>query len=425
MQNRTEVLVKRKYSFVENCFYFLFLLSGFWSIFLNDISSSIFQKQLELIDELLPIAILGLAFVTKKKQDFNLNYNWSVTLFALYSIYILLISLTEISNHMYLGGYVFLFKIFTFFVLLLISASFEKWTGRPYECFIRFLIKSGVVYVIFNVTFYFIPLPIWDADRSRLFVNTIGRITCGYAPVDAVILSFLVMAILYKDFGFSKFKRTLISIILIIDIIIMASATGIIALGAVLLIYFIMKLNSVRRIKVLFIAIALIAVIVNLIIPRIKYNNELAGSLDILTNRWYAVTDPNKVTYNTLEIRNLQYKMAKAKYVRTDFDDLFGIGYGKYTNKIVYVGHGTIFIENQYDSLSVAYGKFGLLLYIIMLFSWCWKCKYKAKSAYIYLTSIIILSINSFSATPLYGFQEAVIFSIFMSYSRIEQKRNI
>lgn len=405
----------------DNIFYLLFLLCGFEAIFLNDISSSVFHRIriVSLADEILPVLIVILAFATKRKLNTKLNFNNVVKAFMLFSIYVSIISLPQILENPHLGGFVFIFKILSFFLLLYLLASFETLTNRPYEKYIRYLLKLGVIYAFFNTIFYFVPLPIWDENTSRLlYASTVGRITCGYAPTDSVIISFLLILVLYNDFGFKYKTRIFITVVYIIEILIMASGTGVITLVTVICLYWLFCLKASKKLFVVLLSVVLPFCLYKTVSRILMQEPELVGTMELIEHRINSLLSPSKVSdYNTLEIREDEYKAAK-KFVDNNLQVLFGIGFGRYTNKMEYVNFNkTVFIENQFDSLIISYGFIGLGLYILLFIKWGIVKIKNNRNKFLHYSVLIAFLYNSYTATPLYGFQEIMIFTVLLSYS--------
>lgn len=396
---------------------YLFYLSGVVAVFLNDISSSIFQSALGLLDELLPLLLFLLAYIRKLAPNRIKCWNKCVSLFLFYSIYIVFLSLFEIINFPSLGGYVFLYKICTFFMMLFVMDRFESFSGISYEAYFKFIIILGVIYSVFNTVFYFVPLPIWDENSSRLFLDTVGRITCGYAPTDVVVICFCLSILLQNKFLFKKKIQLLFIVLFVIEIFLLASGTGIFCLMFIGLVYLYFSKYKVKIKAFLFFCLTVVLFSV-IAVPIIKKNSELSGTMVMIESRINQVISPNKVEYNTMDLRRYEYKKATA-FIKSNFEEIFGIGFGKYTNKMEYVNFDkTIFIENQFDSLRISYGIMGFLLYLLMLFSWLKPIPKSKSFKFLLVVTMFIFVSNNYTATPLYGFQEAFFFTLILSYIR-------
>lgn len=402
---------------------FLFILSAIVAVFLNDISSSIFQSALGLMDEILPLLLFLLAYSRNLVPNRLKSWNKCVSLFLFYTIYIIFLSFPEILLTPSLGGYVFLYKISTFFMLLFVMDRFESFSGMSYEDYFRFIIILSIVYCIFNTVFYFVPLPIWDENSSRLFLDTVGRITCGYAPTDVVVICLSLCLLLQNKLLFHYKIRILFIIVLIVETFLLASGTGIFCLIFIGLVYLYYSKYRFKFKAISFLCLTMFffSVIVE---PIVKKNKELSGTMVMIESRINQVFSPNKVEYNTLDIRKYEYKKATS-FIKSNMDEIFGIGFGKYTNKMEKVNFDkTIFIENQFDSFRISYGIMGFILYICMLLSWIKPIPKNKSIKFLLITTLFIFISNNYTATPMYGFQESFFFTLILSYIRKHVRSN-
>lgn len=416
---------------LKNIFYILFLIEAIFILFFNDIICSIWDPYLRNVDEVLPLLIWFLAIITKQKLNIRLNFNLSLKFFATYSVYILIYSLPDIVEKPHIGNYVFPFKIFTFFINLEIFASYRQLTGRTYRDYLKLLVYLGVVYIIFNTVFYFIPLPIWNETSRLLSANTIGRITCGYATTDSVMLVLCLMCVLGVELGFSKGGKIFLVILFVIGILIQASGTGTISLLILLCVYLFYKWRYVS-LKVVCKSVLVLLVLVCTFIKFVNIDNyslELEGAINILENRFTSLSPNNDLEYNTLDIRDGQYEMAQKHFVKTIYDAVFGVGWGNYTNKLELCGDLSryIFIENQFDSLKIAYGYLGYVIFLLVFVEYYFRYRLFKKDetvSFVYISTLSLFLCNCYTAMPLFGFQEVAFFALILSFAHLSLKGN-
>jgi hypothetical protein len=401
--------------------YFLFQILVIFVFYDGILHNSVFGS-IKNIQYVTLLILLSIAIKEKCRFSKHICNIWLI-LFLLYHIIVGVFSIPDFIDNELEGLRIYR-KYFILPVSLYLFYHFETITRQPYSKILLYKVNVAVVYVFVNTFLYFVELPVWDRYHPWW-----GRITQGYPTCDVVSLAFvLALLMLYKDLNISNIKRTLYSIVIVLEILMIASGTGIILIvtvfvAAVLQIcIFDRFVNKLKNYLLYFICFFVCFFIVgNEILKTI--NPELYTKVYIIINGKIEKLTGKEVSeaVDTMEIRETQEKDVKKQHLKTLTDKIFGIGFGLVTDDSNVIAkrknNEIIFIENQYGINKVTGGWISNILYICFLFFTVCKVfmirKIKLADKMIIIISPLIIAISSFTVISI------SVYSIIISFSMI------
>lgn len=210
-------------------------------------------------------------------------------------------------------------------------------------------VAVSVIFVLFNITAYFYHFPFMSVFRPQL-----GRISNGYPTSDALMLAFALIA-LFLFTPRMRPRHMLLAVVLILGLIGNLTASGVICLACIGLLYAILNIAK-RPVFVVSLLLGVLAVIG--IAGYIAYQLILIYSpLDLNTTLSLIAFkfETSVAGTGTFAVRIQEYADA-LKFMENSFDRLFGLG--------TYYG----LIEIQYAHVFLTWGLVGFLLFGLTLY---------------------------------------------------------
>ncbi|NDV96115.1 hypothetical protein D0T84_14510 [Dysgonomonas sp. 521] len=382
------------------------------------LENSIFIKLMN-VKYLCLILLLSSALLKKVKLSSFKIFNIGFILFYIYHI---IIGIFSISGFLQYGlpGFMVYKQYFLLPVCIYLFSNFTKLTKVKYEQLYLFLIKTAVIYVFINTFLYLFELPIWTDYRPWW-----GRMTQGYPTIDVISLAYVLCALfLYKNIKISSTKRTFYSIIIILGLCILASGTGFLLMTLIIMATIYVSLlggKNVVNIKknigytsmfMLIIAIATISILELSKINSIDLFKVAENRISIILG-----VDDN-LGYNTLDMRAEQYDFVKKSFLKSPFDQIFGVGFGAVDYRSGYP-IGRIYVENQYGLNTVTSGIISNIFYILAFILSFWRIfriiNLDLDIRILGVLCPVIFSIASFTTVPIGSYSAVVSFSILYS----------
>lgn len=310
------------------------------------------------------------------------------------------------------------FKNIESFLIVFVLLHYEFLTGKKIDALLKYFVHLCAFYVCFTLLFYFV------IDIPSFFQKPwYGRISIGYPTSDAQILSFGLLFLVFAKKSFTPLLKMTYIFILIVGIVMNATATGLVSVGIILAAYLVYYLFSGKVIYTFsiknIIAVSLIVLIgfaAQLVISNIGNNLKTFSSLldtkvGFVTNKINNPVLDNRTSTNSNldfseEVRKFQ--IGKAFIVNNDFASLALGGP---------ISLGTV-IENENYFILRSYGYLGLILYYVWLFILTGLSLYYIRHSYaqLLIVAIAILVLTNSAIITTYLFGIAVTFGLFVSY---------
>lgn len=311
------------------------------------------------------------------------------------------------------------FKNIESFIVVFVLIHYEQITGRKIQDLLNYFLHLCVGYVLFTLVIYF------KFPNSTFFETPwYGRISIGYPTSDGQILSFALAYIVFSNLIINRVLKVIFIVILVIGIVMNATATGLLSVGFILIVYI---LNFFISGKVLFVfsvrsLFYLSTIVIILFITKIV----IEGINDKMGN--YPTLLDTKIGFITNKIST---SLWGANSVSTDIDIDFSeklrsnqIEQAFYFNKDLAslalggpISLGTL-IENENYFLIRSYGYIGLILYyswLLLLFYVAFR-NIKKEYAQVLIVAIGILVITNSAIATTYLYGVAVSFGLFVAY---------
>lgn len=337
----------------------------------------------------------------------KLKVGYSIILFLSYHSVVSLFSLFN-EGPVEIG---FIIKPFEFVAAIYVFYFYEKLTGKKLYFLIKYIINTSVVFCVINSLLYFIPLPIWNRE-----IFWWGRISCGYPTMDVVTLSYSLTLLLYYPFlNYRKLIKICYTFIIVIEILLNASGTGLLLVCMVLSsLFFVKKWNMSNVVVTVFLfllGVLMIALFAN------KFPKEYEIGRELIENKT-AIILGNEVTNNTLEIRKQQYQSVEKRQNLLTKVTGMGINYLVMDLKKIKPTQKNYHIENQYGILLIGYGFVGMFLYLLIMLEYLFliiqiHVSYKVKMAF--GLCIMIWAANSGTLITMMLFSNSIYLALILS----------
>ena len=316
----------------------------------------------------------------------------------------------------------FVIKPYEFLGAIHVFSNYSTLTNKKVSCLVKQIINISVVFSVLNVVMYFVPLPIWN--RTDFWW---GRISCGYPTMDVITQNYsLILLLFFPLRSLSNGKKLLYATVIVTGIMLSFSGTG----TLLLLLIFIAKLlfGTQNKKKVLTYSLVSLFVMSITLLPFLKetFQKEYEMGTYLLENKWHSLIGVDDGNINTLQMRAEQLEKAQKKQ-NGIIAKVFGIGLNYATNdgKIMNKYSDALFIENEFNLLSVCYGYLGTCLYccfIINLFIYCiYKINNRQKK-FFSLLGLTVFVCNNYTLLPLILFPNYIGFAII--YSMVRNSNN-
>lgn len=403
---------KQKSRFLYTLFQFLAILIAFDGMRSNMLGGSF-------ISILREVTILFLLFYTLCIKKFTCKNLFSKAL-IFFTIYHTIISFYTIlfqpqfTIALIIKPYYLLISIYIFYY-------FEELTHRTYQEYIKFIIKTCIIFIFANTLFYFIPVPF--IIEPHLWW---GRISVSYPTMDVVTLSYALIFLMYDtDIEISRIKRICYMLIIFFGIFIQFSGTGIILLGIIFFIFLYYLIFSHQKtlkkenLTVIGIIIFTSSSLVSYI--KIQFSLEYEKGMELVQNKINILSgDINENEFNTMEIRQNSIDQVKKKYINNEFSQLFGIGLGNATNNLSKLNKNKnlFMLEEQYSLINICYGYIGLSLFIMIILSFIlsvYRSRIPPNLKIMFICAAFIFTANNKTLTSLILYPNYVFIALFFT----------
>lgn len=318
-------------------------------------------------------------------------------------------------------------------VLLYVFTNMEKYADIKWKDYISRYINAMCVYVFLNFLLYFVSIPSLITERQRYW----GRLTVGYPTIDVILLCLALGFLLIIQNHWSTKQKTIKFMIILIGIATQASGTSIVLLFMLLIIILAynfriglphnIKLKAFRQTVLASFFIAFIGS--GAVISSFKYHNPLLYEnmrlqIENRFNILIGKSNESELDVNTLESREMYLKNAERRFLRTEFLEAFGVGYGRISMKRYDSTH--IVCEDQYTLNKITIGWIGNIVYIVVLVSLLigiLKLYKRSADIYFFITVWVFLVIASFTSICLMSFGPIALWSMMYAYLKNEQSK--
>lgn len=392
--------------------YWAYIIVVFFVFFDGIRSNLLFREYFSVFREL-SLFYLIFQICIQKKNKIILGYG--VVAFISYHTIVSLFSLLN-DFHVELG---FIIKPFEFVLTILVFYYYEKLTGRRFLQLLYFIIHTSVFFCMINTSLYFIRIPIWSKD-----VFWWGRISCGYPTMDVVTLGYTLIILLYNPFFYiKKWKKLLFSFILIAEILLNFSGTGIVVLTILILPMIFLKKWNLRNIGIVLALCVIFVGAISVFTKMFPVESELG--YELLENK-VSILRGEDVATNTLETRDQQLNSAKKNH--DEISRIVGLGFNDMTMDLhrLRADRSLYSIENQYGMLFMGYGIIGIVLYLLMMiessiiaFRLCVPVKMKV----MFVLSIFVWAANSYTLMTLMMFSNSVFLALILALLYKSEKK--
>ena len=311
------------------------------------------------------------------------------------------------------------FKNIESFVVVFVLIHYEQITGRKINSILKYFVNLCVGYVLFTLLIYF------KFPNSTFFQTPwYGRISIGYPTSDGQILSFALAYLVFSNLVINGVLKIIFLIILIIGIVMNATATGLLSIGLILFVYTLYyfisgKVIFVFSIKSLFYMVTIISIIFITKLVVEGLNDKMGNYPTLLDSKIGFIT--NKISSSLWETNSI------SSDIDIDFSEKLRsnqIEQAFYFNKDLAslalggpISLGTL-IENENYFLIRSYGYLGFILYyswLALLFYVAFrKIKYEYARVLLVAIGILVITNSAIATTYLYGV--AVSFGLFVAY---------
>lgn len=307
----------------------------------------------------------------------------------------------------------FIVKPIEFVCAIYMFYYYEELTLRRRHRLYKQVIYVAIVFSIINTLLYFIPLPIWNRQEFWW-----GRISCGYPTMDVVSLCYALVLLLYKPNLIKKtWKKLTFSLIIIIEILLNFSGTGIALLPLCLLPLIITTKVTIRNMVLLTLSI-LIFVGAFFFVQK-RFPDELKAGMALIENKLAIMGGDDNVMNNTLKLRKQQFASVENRH--DDVTRIVGLGLNNLTMDLDRIGkdHYAYSIENQYDTILMGYGYVGFALYLLMMVEYLLLIVYLPVISFIHKCMLILFiaiwAANSYTIITLMIFPNMAFLALNLS----------
>lgn len=360
------------------------------------------------------VLVILICYCLKRKNNTGVSKNIMVWPFLWYHAFVCVMTFL-------LPGYVqpsFILKPFYLFFCILLFCNYENLTGRQYSSLFTKCAKMAVVFVIVDILFYFIRIPIFRPDTTWW-----GRISCGYPTMDIVTLAYsLIILLFYRGLKMNDYIRTLCIVIVVVGMIVQFTGTGLVLMAMILfsgLVYYLIT-HKLKANRYYLYSIVIFCLLSGSAIAYVAktYPQEYRDGYMLMQNKLDILLG-KETDVNTLEIRNEQYISEQRKML--SFEKYIGKSLVNATNDGDALSHKqhTYMIEDQYNLTKICYGYVGFSLFILMIasiFLYFVRQKISIECKILLCLSVVVFAINSKTLISLVLFPNYMFFALFVGY---------
>lgn len=407
---------------------FLFKFMLFMAVFDGIRAKTPIADQTSILKELCTFALLGfiLLTLTSRVSKTVLSYSNFLLLLYLLSVGTVVILFNDVSNMLFPSlvrkelpsPFAMHFKNIEAIILVFVLLHYEQLTGRKIAALMNYFVWLCVSYIVLTVLVYFKFI-----STSFFLASWYGRISIGYPTSDTPVLCFALAYVVFVRNSLQGFIKALVTVVLIIGVIINASATGILAVGCIMVgyaLYYIFSGKVFSLLNIRTIALAVIGIVAFTLSDKLvdasadnllNYSTLLQTKYDFVVgkvNQTFAEEKSAEGYELDLSERVRKNQLDKTFSVQRDFPTLaFG---GP-------ISLGTL-IENQNYFLIRSYGYIGFGLYYVWLLMFAYSAvkHLKHERARLLLAASAILIVSNSAIVTSYMFGITVSFGLCVSY---------
>lgn len=323
-----------------------------------------------------------------------------------------------------------LIKPYFFLVGIYLFYYYSALTGKNFESLFSYILKVAIFFVVIDILFYFIPLPIFNRDEFWW-----GRISCGYPTMDVVTLAYALIIAIFANVNKGRIFLVLGILVLYLGMFAQYTGTGlvlliIITVVAIIGVFFTQSKRFMPFLLALMITLSFGGSF--LVYYSKQYPEQYNNGLYLFQNKLSILLGEQTET-NTMDIRKEQYE--KQQKMMPLFEKIIGKNYGNVSTDADFISKSNAYmIEDQYNLNKICMGYIGYSLFIIFVLStfvFFVRLKFKDCNLKIMLIlSSVIFALNSKTLISLALFPNYVFFSLFLSLGLIinnqdyEQNKN-
>lgn len=317
-----------------------------------------------------------------------------------------------------------LIKPYFFLVGIYLFYHYSSLTGKSIGYLFSYILKVAICFVIIDILFYFIPLPIFNRDEFWW-----GRISCGYPTMDVVTLAYALIIAIFANVNKGRIYMSFVILVLYVGMFAQYTGTGLVLLFVITVLAVIRMLFAKKKQFVPFLISLIIAFSFGtsfLFYYSKKYPEQYNNGLFLVQNK-LAILLGEDTEINTMDIRKDQYK--KQQKLMSPLEAFIGKNYSNVSTDAALISKSKAYmIEDQYNLNKICMGYIGYFLFVVFIlatFLFFVKLKINDGNLKIMLIiSVMIFSLNSKTLISLALFPNYVFFSIFIALGLIINKQN-
>lgn len=381
----------------------LFKFLGVFILFDGVRNAFVYSEIFSVFRDLTIFAILFSFILSKNKININI-FDPILYLIGFYLLLHLPISVLQsplfvdyekeiIRNYYPLFSFILHFRVFELFIFIVIFSYYKLLTGKTLTNYIRFLIGLLPIFIIFSIIAYFYEIPYFN------FPNTWGRIAAGYPTLDAQVLIYLLISIIFVLSFKSKIKFYVILILLLVSILMQVTGTSIISLIFIFSFLLFVKQKHLKFKKLGTFITAIILVLFLFYFIKLYFASDFENVIWLMKNKLSFVT--GEISENASYQNRIQH-FSKIFEFENPLKLLFGRGL-----VLAFLN------ENNFFFLLTGMGLIGLLLYLTWIFyNLLFGLKHFNNGGAHLFVSISIFTLSSYSLLTSYFMPIQAIFAI-------------
>ncbi len=299
--------------------------------------------------------------------------------------------------------FVLLGRFANLFILIYLYSNYQKLTGNGYEKLFRKLLILSVGYVVWGVITYLIHVPLFA------FRPWWGRISIGYPTMDAQVLCYAILAVLFIV-KMNSFKTFSFLMVIIIGIVMQSTATGIITLSfvTVFTILYRKRISCNRKMLSLYLLLGAGCIIALFIYLMARYG-------ELFREFQYLIGYKLQEAFGLVGADESKSIMARQKQIH----DIMQV----YNNPFHLIfGAGSVLgylVENQYVHMIRSFGYFGLVVFILWgSYLFVFGIVKNKGLGYLMIANVVIFYLTSYSLITTYLTPIESCFALFYAFGR-------
>lgn len=311
------------------------------------------------------------------------------------------------------------FKNIESFFVVFVLLHYEKVTGKSIIKFMHYFVYLCIIYILLTLLVYF-----YFPNTNFFQTPWYGRISIGYPTSDGQILAFALAYLVFGKSDFNLIFKNVLIVILLVGIVMNATATGLLAIsiiaGGVIIYYFIsgkiITLFSVKNLlyitSLFFILFVGKKVIDNLNDKMGNYPTLLDTKIGFITTKVTSTISGSGSAIKDIDVDfSEQMRKTQIEQAFNFNNDLASMLLGGP------ISLGTL-IENENYFLIRSYGYLGFILYyawiLLLLMAGLRNIRHEYAQVLTFSIGILVITNSAIATTYLYGV--AVSFGLIVSY---------